>query len=340
KTLLNLLLLSLTFSSLLFVSHRLVPSPLRPVPSPAPSRPVPNATLTILLWTWPFGSQLDSPECPELPQPWSCRFTANRSRWDRAAALLVRHRDACGDPAALARLPRAPAQRWIWLNMESPSHSPNLSAMSRLFNLTASYRRDSDLFLPYGELRPLQRPRPPAVPRKSRLVAWVVSNWREGSRRVAYYQELRKHITVDVYGRGHTPLPREQLLPTVSRYCFYLAFENSQHTDYITEKLWRNALAAGAVPVVLGPPRRNYELFLPPDAFIHVDDFGSAAELARYLWQLGWDPERYRRYFQWRRWFRPMVDTGWPWWLCRVCQFLHSTPARYSTVPDLATWFV
>ncbi|NWR93852.1 FUT6 fucosyltransferase, partial [Furnarius figulus] len=344
RKLLNLLLLSLIFSSFLFVSlHRSrLWDPERPHSNASPGPPprAGNATLTILLWTWPFGSQLDSLACPELPEPLGCLFTANLSAWRGAAALVVHHRDACGAPERLARLPRLPTQRWLWLNMESPSHSPNLSAMNNLFNLTVSYRHDSDIFLPYGELRPLRQPRPLAVPRKSRLVAWVVSNWREESRRVSYYRELRKHIVVDVYGKEHAPLPREQLLPTVSRYCFYLAFENSQHEDYITEKLWRNALAAGTVPVVLGPPRHNYERFLPPDSFIHVDDFGSAAELARFLWQLGWDPQRYRGYLQWRRWFRPVVGTGWARRLCRVCHFLRSTPARYHTVPDLATWFV
>ncbi|NWU04951.1 FUT6 fucosyltransferase, partial [Cephalopterus ornatus] len=342
---LNILLFSIIFSSYLFVSFRRPrsPEPEHPYSSPSslpPSQTAGNARLTILLWTWPFSSHLNSTDCSELLDAAGCDFTSNRSWSQRADAVIVHHRDVCGDPGPLSRLPRLPSQRWIWLNMESPSHSPNLSAMNNLFNLTMSYRRDSDIFLPYGELRPLRRPRPLAVPRKSKLVAWVVSNWLEESRRVRYYQELRKHIAVDVYGKNPLPLRREQLLPTVSQYCFYLAFENSQHEDYITEKLWRNALSSGTVPVVLGPPRQNYERFLPPDSFIHVDDFGSARDLARFLWELGWDPERYRGYFQWRRWFQPVVGMGWTWRLCRACHFLHTTQAAYRAVPDLAGWFV
>ncbi|KAI4815354.1 hypothetical protein KUCAC02_005503 [Chaenocephalus aceratus] len=79
------------------------------------------------------------------------------------------------------------------------------------------------------------------------------------------------------------PLPEDSggsVVRLVSRYQFYLALENSQHTDYITEKLW-NAVRAGAVPVVLGPSRQNYERFLPPEAFIHVDDFPTVRGLAR-----------------------------------------------------------
>lgn len=79
-----------------------------------------------------------------------------------------------------------------------------------------------------------------------------------------YYQKLRDHLRVDVYGRGHMQLPHRNMSETLARYKFYLAFENSLHQDYITEKLWRNALEAWAVPVVLGPSRKNYERFLPP----------------------------------------------------------------------------
>ncbi|NXB86033.1 FUT3 fucosyltransferase, partial [Vidua chalybeata] len=298
--------------------------------------------LSILLWMWPFGFHFNFTDCSELLSCPGCRchFTVRRSHWCQADAVILHHRDVCRDRERLARLPRLPTQSWIWLNMESPSHSSNLSDMNDLFNLTMSYRRDSDIFVPYGELQLLRQPQPVTIPQKSKLVAWVVSNWREESRRVRYYQELRKHIPVDVYGKNHTLLAHDQLLATISQYTFYLAFENSQHQDYITEKLWRNALSSGAVPVVLGPPRENYERFLPPDSFIHVDDFGSARELARFLLELAWDAERYRGYFQWRRWFQPVLGTGWALRLCRACHFLHTTEPRYRAVPDLAAWFV
>ncbi|NXH97740.1 FUT5 fucosyltransferase, partial [Pachycephala philippinensis] len=354
KKLLNVLLFSVVFSSCLIISlcpfgtmelehHHPAPSAQTPQECgnvTAPPRG--GRSLTILLWTWPFWSPFNFTECSELLSlpGCRCRFTTNHSQLCQADAVILHHREVCGHRESLARLPRLPTQPWIWLNMESPSHSSNLSAMDNLFNLTMSYRRDSDIFVPYGELRPLGRPRPVAIPHKSRLVAWVVSNWQEESRRVRYYRELRQHIPVDVYGKNHTPLAPSELLATISRYTFYLAFENSQHQDYITEKLWRNALSSGTIPVVLGPPRENYELFLPPDSFIHVDDFGSARELARFLFELAWDAERYRGYFQWRRWFRPVPGTGWALRLCRACQFLHTTEPRYRAVPRLAAWFV
>ncbi|KAM6310607.1 4-galactosyl-N-acetylglucosaminide 3-alpha-L-fucosyltransferase FUT6 [Podargus strigoides] len=351
KKLLTFLLFGFIFSCYLFVS-------LRQLRSPEPDRyqfnpyahiaragntsalPSSARRLTILLWKWPFGRRFNFVNCSELYSTPDCHFTANRSWSQKADAVIVHHRDVYRDTKGLAKIPRIPSQRWIWLNLESPSHSPNLGGMNNLFNLTMSYRRDSDIFIPYGELQLLSQPQPLSIPPKSKLVAWVVSNWRAGSRRVKYYEELKKHISVDIYGRQHLPLSSNKLLPTVSQYSFYLAFENSVHEDYITEKLWRNALSSGTVPVVLGPPRKNYERFLPPDSFIHVDDFASAQELARYLRELSEDPERYRSFFQWRRWLKPVVAPGWAPRVCRACQFLQLTEARYQVVPALSEWFV
>ncbi|NWU99233.1 FUT6 fucosyltransferase, partial [Upupa epops] len=297
-------------------------------------------TLTILLWQWPFGQQFNFINCSDLYGSPNCHFTVNHDWRQKADAVIMHHRDIYNNVKELAQVPRRPSQLWIWFNLESPSHSPNLGAMDKLFNLTMSYRKDSDIFTPYGGLQLLGQPQPISIPHKTKLVAWVVSNWVKSSRRVQYYEELKKHIAVDVYGGHHLPLPNDELLPTVSQYHFYLAFENSQHEDYITEKLWWNALFSGTVPVVLGPPRENYERFLPSDSFIHVDDFASAKDLAQYLKDLSQDPRRYQRYFQWREWLKPMARPNWATQVCKACHFLQTTETRYRVVPDLSRWFV
>ncbi|XP_062452581.1 3-galactosyl-N-acetylglucosaminide 4-alpha-L-fucosyltransferase FUT3-like [Rhea pennata] len=299
-----------------------------------------RAPLLLMLWSWPYGQHFQPRKCSALHGIPDCRFTTNHSWYPVADVIIMHHKDICASRKRLPQGPRAPSQHWIWFNLESPSHSANLGTMDNIFNLTMSYRRDSDIFSPYGELQLLRQPQPFSIPPKAKLVAWVVSNWRADSRRVKYYQQLKQHIAVDVYGQHHQPLAQDQLLSTVAQYKFYLAFENSQHEDYITEKVWRNALSAGTVPVVLGPPRHNYERFLPPDAFIHVDDFPSAQDLAQYLQDLNEDAERYQRYFQWRQWLKPVVTAGWATHLCRACQFLQTMESRYQVVPNLSEWFV
>lgn len=301
-----------------------------------------RSPLLLLLWTWPFNTPVTLSRCSELwPGTADCQLTADRSVYPQADAVLVHHREVSYQPKKLLPpAPRPPGQRWVWFNMESPIHCPQLKALDGHFNLTMSYRRDSDIFTPYGWLEPW--PGPPAsapvnLSAKTQLVAWVVSNWRHDSERVRYYQRLRAHLHVDVYGRFHRPLPQALMAERLSQYKFYLAFENSLHPDYITEKLWKNALQAWAVPVVLGPGRRNYEQFLPPDAFIHVDDFPSPKELAQYLLALDRDHARYLTYFRWRETLRPQ-SFSWALMFCKACRRLQEE-VRYQTVPSIASWF-
>ncbi|KAL8177538.1 UNVERIFIED_CONTAM: hypothetical protein K2H54_011418 [Gekko kuhli] len=294
--------------------------------------------VTILLWTWPFGQPFKFLKCSSLFDVRDCHFTANRSWYAKADAVVVRHRDACYS-RNLPPNPRPPSQRWIWFNLESPSHSPNLGFMDNRFNLTMSYRRDSGIFSPYGWLEVLDRPQNVTVPPKSKLVAWAISNWKSSSRRVQYYQELKKYIRVDVYGRQHLPLPQDKLLSTLTQYKFYLSFENSIHEDYITEKFWKNAFLSMAVPIVCGPPRKNYERFVPPDSFIHIDDFPSAQEMARFLQELDKDNVRYQSYFRWRSWLKPVGEPGWGTHYCKACRALQKNHVQYTAVPELSKWF-
>ncbi|XP_029438266.1 alpha-(1,3)-fucosyltransferase 6-like [Rhinatrema bivittatum] len=297
-----------------------------------------ESELIILLWAWPFGSQFPLDKCPEQYGISGCHFTANRTWYKHADAVILHHRDVCYSKKQLPQDPRPPNQYWIWFNLESPSHSPNLDFMSNLINLTMSYRRDSDIFTPYGWIQLLEKPRNYSIPSKSKMVAWAVSNWNPGSKRVKYYEELRKHIHIDVFGQGHMPLPREKHHEIISQYKFYLAFENSQHEDYITEKLWSNALLSGAVPIVLGTSRENYERFLPREAFIHIDDFPSAQEMAAYLLELDKNNERYQGYFDWQTWNQPVGKTSWITHVCKACQLLRQSPG-YRTISRLDKWF-
>ncbi|KAG3280637.1 alpha-(1,3)-fucosyltransferase 5-like [Ictidomys tridecemlineatus] len=350
------LLLALSFYSYLRVSQD---NPTGPPRAGVPCRePVPTAangsaglatwsppagrSLLILLWTWPFHTPVALSRCSKLrPSEADCQLTTNRSQYPRADAVIVHHREVSYSPRTqLPPSPRPPGQRWMWFSMESPSHCPQLQALDGLFNLTMSYRSDSDVFTPYGWLEPWPGPPEPAglnLSAKTELVAWVVSNWREDSARVRYYQQLRAHLPVHVFGRSHQQLPREAMARRLAQYKFYLAFENSQHRDYITEKLWDNALSAWAVPVVLGPSRQNYERFLPPDAFIHVEDFPGPQALAQHLRELDRDPARYLGYFRWRETLRPVLGS-WALSFCKACWRLQQD-SRYQTVPSIASWF-
>lgn len=145
--------------------------------------------------------------------------------------------------------------------LESPEHTADLSHLGGSLNWTATYRGDSVLPTPYGMYRPMRQPPPPPPPRRAsrrtasrnyaagrtKLVAWMTSNCYTPNKRELYVAELRKYVRVDVYGQcGEYKCKRKEMDNCLSRlskhYKFYLAFENSNCHDYITEKFFRNAL--------------------------------------------------------------------------------------------------
>ncbi|XP_040181070.1 3-galactosyl-N-acetylglucosaminide 4-alpha-L-fucosyltransferase FUT3-like [Rana temporaria] len=294
--------------------------------------------LLVLVWVWPFGEPFPLNTCLSVYGISGCKLTADRSLYNMADAVVMHHVDIMYEKN-LPWDPRPHHQRWVWFNMEPPLIIKNLHFLNNMFNMTMTFRQDSDVYRPYGRIEALREPQSFTIPAKSKLVAWVVSKWYPGVRRNEYYEELKKYIPIDVYGKNHMELSWDDFYTTISQYKFYLAFENSIYKDYITEKLWSNAFDSWAVPVVLGTTRKNYERFLPGEAFIHVDDFPSAKDLADYLFQLDNDDERYKNYFNWRSLYRVRRETGWDNHYCKACRALRQAP-DYQIIPSLEKWFL
>lgn len=295
--------------------------------------------IVVLIWEWPWGYKSPLDICPEYGI-FGCNLTVDRRLYSVADAVLIHHADIMYTKKSLPQVPKPSFQRWIWYNMEPPRIIHNLKMLDNLFNMTMTFRKDSDIYAPYGQMEPLKkRGQNFTIPKKSRLVSWVVSKWYPGAPRIAYYEELKKHISIDVYGAKHKKLSWDDFHSTISQYKFYLAFENSIYKDYITEKLWSNAFGSWAVPVVLGTSRKNYERFVPGDAFIHVDDFPSPKDLAAYLLELDKDDEKYKKYFNWRFQYRVLTGKGPSYPYCKICEILRESPV-YQVIHSVEKWFL
>lgn len=107
---------------------------------------------------------------------------------------------------------------------------------------------------------------------------------------------------------------------------FYLAFENSNCDDYITEKLWWNAYMKNSIPIVMGTQRSNYQLLLPPDSYINIDDFASPAVLAQFIYRLN-STDEYKNYYKWKKHFQVLNEHAYfkskSYHYCRVCEALN-----------------
>ena len=212
------------------------------------------------------------------------------------------------------RLPtyRPDGQLWVFYAWESAMHAveqrfkANLNA-ANYFNYTMTYSTHSNISHPYGECKNLSQT--PAnidqvinktVAKKIHLVAWLVSNCMTSSLRENYVRELVQHIHVDVLGGcGNIQCDdKEHCYEILSRYKFYLAFENSLCGEYMTEKLWRS-YTLGLVSVVYGG-LDAYKAILPVNSYIDVTDFSSPRMLADYLLQVHNNDTLYSSYFSWK----------------------------------------
>ena len=110
---------------------------------------------------------------------------------------------------------RRPAQQYVFVNEEPPTLDSrvNLRHLDNFFNMTITYRKDSDIQWPYGLIEthlPTKNTSSQSnggstvknyAHGKTKLVAWFVSNCNSHSMREKYVENLKKYIEVAVYGK-------------------------------------------------------------------------------------------------------------------------------------------
>ena len=284
--------------------------------------------------------------CEKTPY---CLLTYDKSWIKKAAGVVFHGRDVeenrnCYYSAEKLREVRKGvplSQKWVFLSHENPWKDIGVyKPYDGLFNWTATFSRKSNIFVPYGsyvqKMKPLMEVRNYAK-EKTGLVAWAVSNC--GSRlRLDYVRQLQKYVSVTVYGKCNCYFGKRRFCKhhdtdckkELSKYKFYLAFENDFCHDYVTEKYWER-LEQDVVPVVMGS---NYDGLVMAGSYIDANDFGSIQELADYLLYLDKNDDEYNKYFAYKRKGVPEGSL-----YCRICEKLNSDEAKLHTQVTLSQEF-
>lgn len=287
----------------------------------------------------------------------NCILTYDGDQLANADIVLIHLHRTTGTKDLPPNDKRSPNQIWAFMTDESPFHTflhtkeNKFIEYNGIFNWSMTYRMDSDIPVPYGRtiLRPHEDPSKEfdlykwfLSKRHDVLVAIMGSNCGSKNHRWEYVKQLQNHMSVDVYGAcgtlkcmGHFRMD----CPDINRYMFYLSFENSNCDEYITEKLWWNAYAKNAIPIVMGAPKDNYTSLLPPNSFINVDDFATPRDLATYLNYLFNTPSEFRRFFRWRKHFQVLNEHGYfqslSYHYCRVCEAMNYNKKQPKVYKDL-----
>ncbi|KAH8419770.1 hypothetical protein KR009_002291 [Drosophila setifemur] len=373
-----LLLLLLLLASTLFVLHRVVQSPLlnqyEILQDHLDSKPKDvQSTRTILLWNEFFGDprwklSWDTLGPQELREELRCPVYKCELSNKHDYLPSVDMYDAIVFHAAemyplLKPFPtrRSPHQMYVFSLMESPGETKHrLDDELDFYNLTMTYRLDSDIVWPYGQLvdteteavvAPARNPhwrKPPASfndsviwdlwEGKTKMAAWFVSHCNTLSKRETLAEQLQEFFPVDIYGKcGTLSCARgdpycDEMLDT--DYRFYLAFENSLCDDYVTEKLY-SALKRNIIPVVFGGA--DYSRILPPHSYIDANRFETVADLALHMNYVGGDQAEYVSYFWWRQHYT--LSSSSP--FCDLCARLHEPSFRHRSqiYGDIQSWW-
>lgn len=272
---------------------------------------VPHAGLQKPVLILYYDTQWGSP-LPRVELPDGFELTADRSRYAEAQVVIFHIPEWKWKPRLLFPHKRE-GQLWVAWSMECEENYPRLQDpdFMRMFDVTMTYRLDSDLPLLYIMSQgPLEETlarlvTPPQVKTAPVPAVSFISSRINHSKRREYTRALMRHLRVDSYGkflnnaRIRQDRGRPSKMETIARYAFTLAFENAIGRDYVTEKFY-DPLIMGSLPVYLGAP--NVDDFAPGEhCFVNVADFSGPRELAEYLQSLLDDAAAYNAYFEWKK---------------------------------------
>lgn len=121
----------------------------------------------------------------------NCRMSTNRDYMINSSAIIFTLTEHLNATPPIGQSQRRADQVWVFFGLESPVHTSRPgyrhSNWQNTMNWSMSYRTDSDIFFPYGILVnndiPFKRDYSAIYHRKTKQVAWAVSNCGAPSRR-------------------------------------------------------------------------------------------------------------------------------------------------------------
>jgi len=291
-----------------------------------------------------------------------CQFTRNKHKLSKASVVAFHLYDIKQNQLPKRISSINDNQSWIFITGESPINfyyqNPTFYpyALDNYFDRSISYKYDS----PFPIFQPIIKPRNLSLNEiqheqqlnnnslklKKKAIAWIVSNCNTFSQRENYVKELNKFIQIDIYGKCGTSCENEnnrQCKIDLNEYYFYLSFENSRCNSYISEKFW-NIISDSThrlVPIVMGAQENDYQRIAPKQSYIHINQYKTPEDLAKYLNDLIKYPDKYLTYHQWREHTEiELINPGrWMNLLCPLCQMAYETRLSSHTRLNFSSWY-
>ena len=307
-----------------------------------------NQPKIIIFWTkyyghlW-MGNQLKQCTCADKHK---CYSTSNHSLLLYADAVVFHgyEGDLLQKVKEALSVPRDTHQYWIYYNKEASLRSriQNITQYEPVFNWTMTYKLESDIIYSYsrvlsGKYLDGFNSTKNYLKGRTKTAFAVISNCFKS--RLDYIHELKKYIDIDLYGKcpGHKPFCRK-CWKIAKKYKFYLAFENSLCTDYITEKTFTNAYTHKVVPVIISGANLSNPLLIPQGSYVDAKSYSSAKELATYLMEVSNNSTLYNNFFKWRAKWKIVNQWQYKGLECSICEKLHESN-EVKIYNNIYSWF-
>ena len=130
-------------------------------------------------------------------------------------------------------------------------------------------------------------------------------------------------------------------LDKLKSFKYYLAFENINCKDYVSEKLWKS-LNNNLIPILLQPNKDSYLRYkIPDESIIHLnDDFNNNVKLlVDHLHKIDSSFELYFKYLKWTNLYLQTIDSSLylePHRMCQLCTRLNTLKSNivYKNIAD------
>jgi glycoprotein 3-alpha-L-fucosyltransferase len=261
------------------------------------------------------------------------------------------------------KLRNNPNQVWILWNDEATKIDEKFNQISSLFNWTMSYRTNSEIYHGvYGFF--IEQNNHEIINKEAKIreayemhfrkrvnaILWFVNNCKS-KKRFHLALELSKHYPVYIYTQcklnemtdsnnmnesefRHLKLINDKCdkgseceRVNFEHFKYYLAFENKNCSDYITEKVWKS-LANHMIPIVMQPGMDSFVRYeIPSKSFIHLKEFDfNAKRLAQHLRNIDAHFPLYFDYIKWTLiYFKTYYENEYtePHRMCKMCEALN-----------------
>uniref|UniRef100_A0AC34FP33 Fucosyltransferase n=1 Tax=Panagrolaimus sp. ES5 TaxID=591445 RepID=A0AC34FP33_9BILA len=277
-----------------------------------------------------------------------CFYTSDKSLEPFADMLTVNF----GNPL-LKNIPKSRNENRmnVFICYESPLHRPLYKeAPKDYFNITVTYRLDSDVTMLYDFFEPVsdaskawdQDEVNKIIDEKTNPALYFVSHCDTPSKRELIVEELKKYINITQYGNCNKKFCEKGgdcEIKDIRSHYFTLAFENSDCVDYVTEKVYR--LRKLIVPIILNRNiLRGIHAKLNPYV-IALSDFKTVKELADFLKYLMKNKVEYSKYLEWTKFYKKvqpkdLIDDV----QCELCEIAWKKKFGYrKVIPDIHQWW-